>query len=220
MLWYLNIINKSPLFEGISDGELESLLGCLGAKTKTYARGQFILRPGDRTSSLGMMLSGSVHVVKEDFWGNRGILFKATPAQIFAETYACVQSEPLTVGVEAAEACEILFLDVGSVLNTCPNTCGFHARLIRNLINALAEKNLMLTRKIEHMAQRSTRDKLLSYLSAHAQQSGCPAFDIPLNRQQLADYLCVDRSAMSSELCRLRDEGVLTFSKNHFELAQ
>ncbi|MDP4109963.1 MAG: Crp/Fnr family transcriptional regulator [Bacillota bacterium] len=215
---FLKVIKKSPLFGGVTDDEILSMLGCLSAESRAYKKNEFIYRVGERVSSVGMVLSGSVHIIKEDFWGNRSILKEAGEGRLFGETYACAQNVPLGVSVLAPERAVILFLDVKRILTVCSSACVFHTRLIRNLLFVLAEENLALTGKIGHMTQRTTREKLLSFLSAESQKKGSNTFNIAFNRQQLADYLSVDRSAMSSELCRLRDEGVLEFSKNSFKL--
>ena len=167
-----------------------------------------------------MVLSGSVHIVKEDFWGNRNIVTEIGPGQIFAESYACTPGAALGVSVVAAEAAAVMFMNVRRVLTTCSSACEFHSRLLRNLLSVLAEKNLRFNDKLTHMAQRTTRQKLLSYLSAESMRLGSPEFDITFNRQQLADYLSVDRSAMSGELSKMRDEGLLDFYKSHFRLRQ
>lgn len=214
----LGLAGQSRLFDGIGPDELASLLRCLSATTRHYAKGRFVLRAGDVTTQVGEVISGRVHVVKEDFWGNRTILSELEVGGLFGETYAAMPSEPLEVSVIAAERSEVLFLDVRRILTTCSSACAFHTRLIRNLLDVSAQKNLMLTRKLECMAQRTTREKLLSYLSAESQRQGSSSFEIPFDRQQLADYLCVDRSAMSSELGRLRDEGTLRFERSKFTL--
>ncbi len=215
---YLNVIQKSPLFSGISASELEPMLKCLSAVTKDYEKNAFVLRFGEDISSVGLVLSGSVHIIKEDYWGNRNIVTKASAGQLFAETYACVQGEALGINVVAAEPTTVLFLKVRCIMTTCSSGCEFHSRLMRNLLTVVAHNNLMLNNKLSHMAQRSTREKLLSYLSSESLKLGSSAFEISFNRQQLADYLSVDRSAMSNELCKLRDEGILKFNKNCFEL--
>ena len=208
----------SPLFRGIGPEELEELLTCMGAACRRYRRGELILCRGDRAQRLGLVLSGAVHIVREDFWGNRTIVGLAESGEVFAESYACLGSEPLEVSALAAADTEVLFLDAGRAVSGCGKGCGAHAQLSRNLLALLAGRNLALTRKMGHMARRTTRDKVLSFLSAQALRAGGPAFDIPLDRQQLADYLAVDRSALSAVLSRLRDEGVLEFHKNHFRL--
>ena len=205
-------MTSSPLFRNISPADLASLLDCLDARERAYEKGAWLLRRGERTDRLGLVLSGTVHILREDFWGNRSIVGLAGPGEIFAESYA-LAGEPLEVSVLAASDARVLFLRVETALTGC-------GQLTRNLTALLAEKNLTLTRKMRHMARRTTREKLLSYLSAQALRSGGPEFDIPMDRQQLADYLAVDRSAMSAALGKLRDEGVLEFRKNHFRLLE
>ena len=205
-------MTSSPLFRDIAPADLASLLDCLDARERAYEKGAWLLRRGERTDRLGLVLSGTVHILREDFWGNRSIVGLAGPGEIFAESYA-LAGEPLEVSVLAASDARVLFLRVETALTGC-------GQLTRNLTALLAEKNLTLTRKMRHMARRTTREKLLSYLSAQALRSGGPEFDIPMDRQQLADYLAVDRSAMSAALGKLRDEGVLEFRKNHFRLLE
>ena len=212
------LMASTSLFRGISAEELEALLACLGAACRRYRRGELILRRGDRAERLGLVLSGAVHIVREDFWGNRTIVGLAEPGEVFAESYACLRSEPLEVSALAAADTEVLFLDAARAVAGCGKGCAAHGQLSRNLLALLAGRNLALTRKMGHMARRTTRDKVLSFLSAQALRAGGPEFDIPLDRQQLADYLAVDRSALSAVLSRLRDEGVLDFHKNHFRL--
>lgn len=211
-------MTNSPLFRGIPAPELAALLACVGARVRRYGKGELLLRRGERAERLGVVLSGQVHILQEDFWGRRTLVGYAEPGDVFAESYACLGAEPLEVAVLAAAETEVLYLGAEAAVGGCERACGAHARLRRNLLALLAEKNLMLTRKMGHMARRTIRDKLLSFLSAQALRAGEPAFDIPLDRQQLADYLAVDRSAMSAALGKLRDEGVLTFHKNHFRL--
>ena len=169
---------------------------------------------------MGVVLAGSVHILQEDFWGNRSLLGRAGPGDLFAEAFACAGVLRLPVSVEACEPTDVLLLDAGRLSAVCPAACPHHTQMIRNLLRLMAEKNVGLARKVEHMAQRTTRDKLLSYLSAEARRNGGSAFSIPFNRQQLADYLAVDRSAMCSELSRLRDEGLLDFHRSAFVLRQ
>ena len=199
---------SSCLFQGIPVEELPALLDRAAAREICFQKGDLLLLRGDVTDCLGLVLEGTVHIIREDFWGNRSIVGLAGPGEVFAESYA-LAGAPLEVSVLAAAPGVALFLDVH---------CLADSRLSANLLHLLAQKNLMLTRKMRHMARRTTRDKLLSYLSAQALLAGCSEFDIPMDRQQLADYLAVDRSAMSAALGKLRDEGILAFHKNHFRL--
>ncbi|WP_298031209.1 Crp/Fnr family transcriptional regulator [uncultured Dysosmobacter sp.] len=208
------LLTGSPLFRGIPSEELPALLARLEARERRCRKGELLLRRGERTDRLGLVLSGTVHIVREDFWGNRGIVGLAEAGDVFAESYA-LSGESLEVSALAAAEVTALFLRAEPMAGTQAGTVG-EARLTANLLSLLAGKNLQLTRKMRHMARRTTREKLLSYLSAQALAAGRAAFDIPLDRQQLADYLAVDRSAMSAALGGLRDEGVLEFRKNHF----
>lgn len=213
-------LSASPLFAGCSEAEIKEMLVCLNAQKKTYPKDSVILHAGDTVRSIGLVCSGSVHIENDDIWGNKSILDCILPGQIFAETYACAGDEPLMVSAVAASPCEILFLNVSRLLHTCPNTCGCHARLIENLLSISARKNLTLSRRMFHTSSKSIRSRLISYLSWQAQRNDSCEFDIPFNRQQLADYLNVDRSALSAELGKMQREGLLTVSRSHFCLRQ
>lgn len=215
---YFEILKKTPLFSGIAEGELGALLGCLGAKAAHYEKGRVVFMSGDRITRFGVVLTGQVQVYQEDYYGNRSILAHAGPGALFGEAFACAEIVALPVSVQAQAESMLLFIDCDRLSSPCANACGFHARLIHNLLGIMARKNIALTQKIEHTAKRTTREKLLAYLSAEAQRTKSSRFSIPFNRQELADYLAVDRSAMSAELGRMRDDGLLTFNKNQFEL--
>lgn len=209
---------ESPLFEGISSRETEAILRCLSAVRKDYKKGDYIFHMGDSIRSIGVVATGAVEIISEDYWGRRQILNYVTKGQLFGESYACTQGEPLMVSAVAAAQTEILFLDINHILTACPTACTFHTRLIRNLLSILSGHNLMLTRKINHMSQKTIREKLLSYLSWQAAQQGSRTFSIPFNRQQLADYLSIDRSALSAELSKMQKDELLSYQKNQFTL--
>ena len=215
---FLPVIRSSSLFSGISETELTAMLSCLETREERFPKDTFLLRTGDTAESIGLVLSGSVLVVQEDIWGNRNILSKAGPGQTFAAAYACAPGSLLNVSVLAETPVTAMFLNVKRVLNVCPSACEHHSRIIRNLLGELAEKNLRFGEKLTHMGQRTTRAKLMSYLSAEAQRLGTYEFDIPFSRQQLADYLAVERSGLSLELGKMRSEGLLDFHKSHFIL--
>ena len=212
----VSFLAKTPLLFGADEEEVRAMLDCLGAVCKKHPKGSVICRAGEPARSMGLVLSGGVRIENDDVWGNKSILDHAGPGQVFAESYACVPGEPLMVSVIAAEDCEILFLDVSRLLQTCPNACAHHARLIRNLLRIAAQKNLILSRRIFHTSSKTIRGRLLSYLSEQALRAGKNEFEIPFNRQQLADYLSVDRSALSGELGKMQRDGLLTVHKNHF----
>jgi CRP-like cAMP-binding protein len=207
-----------PLFRGIAAGDISKMLDCLCALPRSYQKGEYILHAGDRSTQMGLVLEGSVHVIEEDFYGNRQILSTLSEGDLFGESYACAPDAALLVSVIASVSCTILFLDVHRVLTVCGSACAFHSALIRNLLAILAEKNLTLTRKIEHMGQKTIRDKVLSYLSAQSALAQKRTFEIPLNRQQLADYLAVDRSALSAELSRMQRDHLISFERNRFTI--
>lgn len=215
---YISILKQTKLFDGMTEKEMEQILGCLSAVVKTYKKDDNIFHRGDCVKTVAMLLSGMVHIQKEDYWGNRSILSEITEGEIFGEVYACLKTEPIENNAVAAKPCTVLFLDINRILSTCPAACPFHSRLIQNLLSVMAQKNQILARKLSHMSQRTIREKLLSYLSEQSIKAGSAAFAIPFNRQQLADYLSVDRSALSAQLCKMREEGILQFHRNHFEL--
>ena len=206
------------LFEGIEEKDLPSLLSCMGGSVKKYDKRQAIFLPGDEVKELGVVLSGSVQVIMDDAFGNRGIVGEVGAGELFAEAFCCAGMEKLPVGVEAKSDSEILFLNYRRVINTCTSVCPYHARLIQNMVSILATKNVELSKKLLHISQRTTREKLLSYLSEQAHAAGSRTFTIPFTRQELADYLCVERSAMATQLSRLCKEGVIETHRNTFRL--
>ena len=214
----IEILKRTPLFKHMSGEEISSVLCCLEAKEATYEKNNFIFSLEATTPTVGIILSGTVVVIKEDFWGNRSILTKLSAGDIFGEAFTCAQTEKLPVGVLASDRCEIIFIDYRRIINATNTIYPFQNKLIQNMLVILAAKNVMLTEKIEHLMKRSTREKILSYLSAQALEKGDNVFDITLSRQEMADYLAVDRSALSNELSKLQQEGFLTFRRNHFEL--
>lgn len=213
-----NIVRTARIFSGIAQEELDLLRCCLDAKTGHFSKGAYILRSGDTVEALGLMVSGNAFIIQEDFWGNRNILASIEPGQCFGETFACAPGAVLNVSVVAQSQAAVLFLNVKRILTMCPSTCTYHSRIIRNLLSDLAGKNLYLNEKVTHLGQRTTRAKLLSYLSAEAQRHNSAEFDIPFSRQQLADYLSVERSGLSLELGKMCDAGLVEFNKSHFLL--
>lgn len=215
---YLHILKKVPLFSGLEACELESLLGCLSAVKRSYKKNTFILRAGDEVRSLGIVLAGEIQICREDASGSRIILASLGAGSLFAEAFVCSNTKILPVTVLSAAESSILFVDYRRIITTCPAACPFHTRIIQNMLAILADKNILLSRKIEHISQRTTREKLLSYLQAVSAEKHSREFSIPFNRQELADYLCVDRSAMSAALSKMQEEGLLSYSKNRFAL--
>ena len=215
---FLSTIRSAPLFSGVSEAELTAMLACLKAEKKDFPKEAFVLRAGDTAESIGLVLTGTVLVIQEDIWGNRNILSKAGPGQTFAAAYACAPGSRLNVSVVAETPVTVLFLNVKRILTVCPSACSYHSRIIRNLLGELAGKNLQFSEKLTHIGQRSTRSKIMSYLSAEAQRLGTYELDIPFSRQQLADYLGVERSGLSQELGKMKKDGLLDYRKSHFVL--
>lgn len=215
---FLSVIGSSQLFSGVTEAELISVLACLDAKTTSFPREAYLIHTGDTVAAIGLVLSGSVLVIQEDIWGNRHILSKAEVGQTFAAAFACAPGAVMNASVVAEMPVTVMFLNVNRILTMCTSACSYHSRIVYNLLGELAGKNLILGEKLSHMGQRTTRTKLMSYLSAQAQKYGSYVFDISFSRQQLADYLAVERSGLSAELCKMRDEGLLEFHKNHFVL--
>lgn len=215
---FLSTIRSAPLFSGVSEAELTAMLACLKAEKKDFPKEAFVLRAGDTVESIGLVLTGTVLVIQEDIWGNRNILSKAGLGQTFAAAYACAPGSRLNVSVVAETPVTVLFLNVKRILTVCPSACSYHSRIIRNLLGELAGKNLQFSEKLTHVGQRSTRSKIMSYLSAEAQRLGTYELDIPFSRQQLADYLGVERSGLSQELGKMKKDGLLDYHKSHFVL--
>ena len=215
---FFSIIRSSRLFSGISEDEISAMLDCLGARKESFSKDSFVLRTGDTVEEIGLVLSGSVFIIQEDIWGNRNIISKAGVGETFATAYACAPGSVLNVSVIAETPVIAVFLNVKRILKVCPSTCAHHSLIIRNVLGELAEKNLRFSEKLEHIGQRTTRAKLLSYFSAEAQRNGKYEFDISFSRQELADYLGVERSGLSLELGKMRNEGLIDFNKNHFIL--
>jgi len=213
-----SFLSETDLFHGIEPGEIERMMHCLKAITREVPRDGVIHRAGDVVGTMGMVLSGSVSIENDDVWGNRSILDHVGPGQVFAENYACIPGSPLIVNIVAAEASRVLFMDSERMFTVCSGACSCHNRLIWNMLRISAQRNLNLARRILHTSAKTIRGRLLSYLSYQAKLNGGNEFDIPFDRQQLADYLSVDRSAMSSELSKMQRDGLLRVRRSHFVL--
>ncbi len=217
---YMNLLRRARIFRGVEEKDILSMLDCLAAVKKRFARGEFLYRAGESAGMAALVLDGMFHIDREDYWGNNSILADVSAGELLGEVYSFLDDEPVRINAVAVKDSVVLLLDVKKIFRVCSAVCPHHAQLIRNFAYVLAVKNRELTRKLEYISQRTTRDKLLSYLSDQSIKQGSPSFDVPFNRQQMADFLAVDRSAMSKELGKLRDEGVLEFNKNHFKLKQ
>ena len=215
---YVEILKRTQLFSGVSDTEISAMLNCLQAKTLHVKKGEYVYHEGEHLDTISVLVKGKLLVQNNDFWGNRNIINVIHVGEMFGEAYVAPESGVLPNDVVAEEDSAVIFFNVRKILTACSTACRFHSMVIQNLFFAISEKNRKLVAKIGHMSKRSTRTKLLSYLSEEAKKHNSSHFTIPFTRQQLADFLCVDRSAMSNELCKMRDEGLLKFEKNQFTL--
>ena len=211
-------LQGSALFENIAEECLVKLFSCISAREKHIECDSFVFHVGQNIKSVYYILSGSMHIIDEDYWGNRSIIETMPKDTLFGEAYVFSTMETYLVSVIAAENSTILEIDPAKLFETCSNGCQCHTQLVRNALHIVSEKIVRLTEKLGHVVRRTTREKLLSYLSAQANRIKSSSFYIPYSRQQLADYLCVDRSALSHELSRLKKQGMLRYHKNHFEL--
>lgn len=212
------ILAACPLFDGIRSEDLVAMMGCIGGHMVAVPKGQPVLREGEPATHVGMVLSGAVRLEREDYYGNRSIIAHIKPAELFGETYACAGTPALPISVIADEDSQVLLMDCRRITTTCSSACGFHSRIIQNLLRLVADKNMVYDQKIQITSRRSTREKLLAYLDSEAKRQGSNQFSIPYDRQELADYLEVDRSGLSSEISKLRREGILESEKNRFTL--
>ncbi len=215
---YLKILKKCALFQGIDDDNLISMLICLGAKLEYFDKKYTIIAEGNPAKYIGIVLSGSAQIEQIDYYGNRSILTSISPSEVFGEAFACAGMKTVPVSVIANEACEIMLINCERILYTCENSCGFHRQLIFNLMRDLATKTLLFHQRIEVTSKRTTREKLMAYLMNEAKKNRSRSFYIPFDRQELADYLEVDRSGLSAEISKLRNEGIIESRKNFFKL--
>ena len=215
---YIPILSKTKLFLNMPEEDIIAMLGCLQARKKSFKKGEYVLRQGEHINDITVLVEGHLHVQRDDYWGNRSIISTLGVGEIFGEAYVGPDSGVLLNDVVAVEDSVVIFFDVFRLINVCSSACRFHSMVVQNLFLAISEKNRQLLQKLGHMSKRSTREKLISYLSEEAKRQKSGTITLPFNRQQLADFLSVDRSAMSSELGKMRGEGLIVFEKNKFTL--
>lgn len=215
---HLTLLQQTALFRGVAADDLAAMLGCLQAQTRSYQKGEAVFRQGETLSQIAVLLEGKLHIQSDDYWGNHTIIGALDSGDLFGEAYIAPTSGPMLADVVAVRDSVVAFFEARKVLTVCSNACPFHSLVVQNLFYVLADKNRMLMQKLGHLAKRTTRAKLTSYLTAESVRAASASFTIPFNRQQLADYLSVDRSAMSAELSKMKREGLLDFSRDHFTL--
>ena len=209
---------RSLLFSGIQPEDMEGMLGCIGYHVRTFQKGEIISFEAETINHVGVVLEGAVDMVKEDVWGNRTMLLRSYAEDVFGETFACGEDSLSVVTFVASEACKVLFLSFCRVMHTCTHACAFHQTLIENMVRIIARKKRELMRKIEVVSKKTLREKILAYLSIQSQSQGKSRFEIPLGRGEWAEYLCADRSALTRELAKMKDEGLINYHRNSFEI--
>lgn len=210
--------SDSLLFAGIRQEDMPGMLSCIGYYVRTYRKGEIIAFEAETIRHVGVVLRGTVDMVKEDLWGNRTMLVRMETNEVFGETFACGEDNLSVVTFVAGEDTEVLFLSFSRVMHTCSHACAFHQTLVENMVRLIAKKNLELMRKVEVVSKRSLREKILAYLSVQAQIQGSRKITLPLGRVELAEYLCADRSALTRELAKMKAENVIDFHRNTFEI--
>lgn len=213
-------LSKIKLFDGINENNIETILSYLSAHEKHYKKGEFIFRIGDTITEAGLLIDGEVHICKEDYWGNLNILNKIGKYEIFGESYAVSSAAVMANNAVAVNNSTIIFINLKNIFDSIRPQNEFNTVLIKNLFEIISAKNRILAQKNGYLSQRTIREKILAYLSDQSVKAQSASFDIPFNRQQLADFLSADRSALSAELGRMRDEGLIIFNKNHFKLIE
>lgn len=209
---------NTPLFNGIAPEDRRAMLGCIGYHVGTFRKGDIIAFEDENMKHIGIVLSGCVDMIKEDLWGNKTMLVRARKDDVFGETFACGSDNLSVVTFQVSEDTKVLFLPFNRVMHSCTMACQFHHRLIENMVRVIAEKNRDLMRKVEVVSKRTIRDKLLTYLSLQAQIQNTRYFEIPLGRVELAEYLCVDRSALTRELVKMKEDGLIDYDRNCFRM--
>ncbi len=215
---YLKVLKQSPLFHGVEENDMEAMLGCLGATERKYGKNDVIMLAGTKVTSVGVLIEGSAQITRDDADGNRAILSELEKADLFAEAYVAAGSLEVPITVVATSDCRILWIPFNKIVGVCSSACGFHKQLVQNMLRVIAQKNILMNEKMRILSCKTTKEKLMTYLSDYSERVGKNKFKIPFSRNELADFLSVDRSAMSRELGKLRDEGYLNFHKNEFEL--
>lgn len=215
---YLDSLKKVPLFSGLKDDEIVVVLDRLGAYIKKYNKNEYIKEIGDNADFIAIVLKGKIQIVQDDFYGNRSITASFENGEMFAEAFACGEIKELPVDILSIDSTEIIFIPRDSILKNCDNRCQFHNIIIGNLLKIVSRKSILLNQKLKYISHKTTREKLMAYLSDQAKAHRSSSFTIPFDRQGLADYLGVERSAMSAEIGKLVKEGYIETHRSNFKL--
>jgi CRP-like cAMP-binding protein len=204
------------LFQTIEEDQMQDLMNCLNGHVRRYHKGHFILFDGENVYHVGIVISGTVHMMKEDIWGDQTLVTYMSRGELFGESFALRKENNSYVTFVSATDAEILFLDLRHILTPCKNNCAFHQRLTKNMFDLLGRKNIQLMEKIEILSKNTLREKILAFLSMQAQRQESKYISLTLSRAEMAKYLCINRSAMIRELSTMREEGIIDFDKNTF----
>lgn len=215
---YFEVLEKCPLFKGVQRDDISGILKCFEVKIKEYRKGETVFLQGDAVNFFGIVLEGSIQIIRNDYYGNRSIVTTAMPSQLFAETFAFTKASSVPLSAWASSDSTIMLINPEKIIGQCSRACSFHSRIISNLIKVMASKNLEINKKLEIVSKRTTRDKLMTYLFLTSQELGIKSFTVPFNRQELADYLEVDRSGLSAEISKLKKDGKLLCRRSEFTI--
>lgn len=213
-----DLLNKIPLFSGLTENEIRELLNQQNTRKRIFEKGETVLYEGESVREIGIVLSGRVIIELSDAWGNNSVISGVEKGGAFAEAYACVPDSLMLQHVTAYEKSEILFIDIRALLETDGVKNKAQLKLLKNLLTVCASKNLKLSSRMLNITPKTIRARLMSYLSECVKTSGSYKFEIPYDRRQLADYLGTDRSALSAELSKMQKDGLLKYNKNRFEI--
>ncbi len=211
---------KNPLFENITADHLQAMLNCLHSYTKTYKKGEVIIMEEDSIRYIGIVLAGTVHMMKEDIWGRQTMLTYISENEVFGETFAVQKNPDSSVLFIAASDTSILFVAAWNIIHCCPSQCAFHEQLTRNMFNLIGQRSIRLMERIEISSKPSLREKVLAYLSMQAQKQDSRYITLPLGRAQLASYIGANRSALTRELTSMREDGLIDYDRNTFRIIE
>jgi len=214
----INILAETDLFRGMSNMDITHILGCLGSRKHLYQKGQYVFMEGETNPKVGIVLSGKVQAVKSTKNGDSILINQLKTGDIFGLSHVCAQVKKLPVSIVVVEHSEILFIELNQLVQTCHKACQFHVDMIKNALWILAQKNLFLDTKMYYISHKTIKERLTTYLENQEISLNSSEFEIPFNREQLAEFLCVDRSALSRELGNMKDEGLIDYKKNWFKI--